>query len=365
MAQPRAATLVQQEESESTGIEPRLAASTLRLSARWLVSPRYDLCFFIGSCVLTWLFLGLYHLLAAFGLAPRAESVLLTYFVFTAFFDHPHIFQTFSRSHLDPVERERHRFAHTWGLGLFIVVGYVLAAFKLFPYVIVGAAIFGSWHIMRQHWGILRAYKALNDDREPADERLDFILFWSGAAALYLHDYTGNPPQTQIYGKLVAPFPSLPASLGDGMLWAFLIILAIYVVRQVQKARRGEALNLPKLLLLVAALGTHGLVFFATATPFLIAEALETAYHDVQYQGWIRHYQTRRFASAVAKRWLKLGFAYGLLVGCFEVLALLDDERFGWLFIPFGMIVLWHYWVDGKIWKLRQQPELREAVLKR
>ncbi|MGE0325482.1 MAG: hypothetical protein AB7S68_24355 [Polyangiaceae bacterium] len=358
MAQPQAAALV----SES---EARRTVTTVRLSAKWLVSPRYDLCFFIGSCVVTWLFLGLYHLLGALGLAPRAESVLLTYFVFTAFFDHPHIFQTFSRTHLDPIERRRHRFAHTWGLALFIVGGYALAALKVFPYVIVFAAVFGSWHIMRQHWGILRAYKALNNDRAKTDERLDFALFWSGAAALYLHDYTDNPPQTEIYGKLVAPFPSFPAWFGDGLLWCFLTVLFVYVVRQVIKVRRGEALNLPKLLLLVAALGTHGLVFFATATPFLVAEALETTYHDLQYQGWVRHYQTQRFARSVAKRWLKVGLVYGLVVGCCEVLALIDDDRFGWLFVPFGMIVLWHYWVDGKIWKLRRQPELRSAIFER
>ena len=42
----------------------------------------------------------------------------------------------------------------------------------------------------------------------------------------------------------------------------------------------------------------------------------------------------------------------------------LADPRWSWLFVPFWMIVLWHYWVEGRIWKMRRQPELR-AVLSR
>jgi len=138
--------------------------------------------------------------------------------------------------------------------------------------------------------------------------------------------------------------------------------LTLFVWRQLWLVRTRRPVNLPKILLLVAALGTHGLVFFFTATPFLIAEALETTYHDVQYQGWMRHYQKRRFGPQVLRRWLFMALAYGCIVGVIEVVAY-SVPALGWIFIPFGMIVLWHYWVDGKIWRMRQQPELRKSVL--
>lgn len=332
---------------------------------QWLVSPRYDLFFFIGSCLVTWVFLGIYHGLDHVGFAPRTESVLITYFIFTALFDHPHIFQTFSRSHADPAELARHRKTHTWGLAAFIAIGFALAAAKLIGYLIVFAAMFGSFHIMRQHWGILRAYKHLNHDRAPVDGWLDFATFYLGAAALYFYDYTGNPPETVIYGQLKAPFPNISPLFGEVALYLFYGVLVLFVLRQVWLFKTGRRINVPKLALLFAALSTHSLVFFFTATPFLVAEALETAYHNVQYQGWVMHYQRRRFKKAqVVKRWLLLAFAYGALVGCVEILAL-AEPRFAVLFIPFGMVVVWHYWADGKIWRMREQPELREAVIPR
>ncbi len=330
---------------------------------RWLVSPRYDLFFFIGSCLVTWVFLGIYHGLDHYGWAPRVESVLLTYFVFTAIFDHPHIFQTFSRTHADRVEFARHRKSHTWGLAVFVLAGFALAAANLIGHLIVFAAMFGSFHIMRQHWGILRAYKHLNRDRSPLDDWLDFVTFYLGAVALYFHDYTDNPPETVIYGKLTAPFPSLPALFGELALYAFYGVLVLFVLRQVWLFKTGRRINVPKLALMTAALSTHGLIFFFTATPFLVAEALETAYHNVQYQGWVMHYQRRRFTGrAMVKRWFLMALAYGGIVGTIEVIAL-AEPRLGFLFIPFGMVVIWHYWVDGKIWRMREQPELREAVI--
>jgi hypothetical protein len=128
---------------------------------------------------------------------------------------------------------------------------------------------------------------------------------------------------------------------------------------------RRRALNLPKLVFLLASLGTHGLVFRATSTPFLVAESLETAYHNVQYQGWMMHYQRRRFGGTrVVLRWLAMAFAYGLVVGTIEVIGL-TEETLSWMFLPFFMLVLYHYYVDGKIWKLSKDPELRAAMFAR
>lgn len=335
----------------------------MRLSGRFIVSPRYDLAFFIGSCVLTWLFLGLYHGLRRLGVPASGESILITYFLFTALFDHPHIFQTFSRTHADPTEFRRHRRLHTWGLGAFVVVGAIVTALGFGRQLIVVAAIYGSWHIIRQHWGLLRAYKARNDDTGRADHVIDSLLFYAGMIGFLLHDYVGPSGETEIYGPLRVTFPSVPGFVSEGAFGLFLVALAVFVVRQTVLAVRGQPINLPKLLFLAAALGTHGLVFYATATPFLVAEALETAYHNAQYQGWIMHFQRRRFGARSVLRWAVLALAYGFVVGVIEVVGL-ATPALSWLFVPFSMVVIYHYYVDGKIWRLGQDPELRRAVLR-
>lgn len=335
-----------------------------RLSANWLVSARFDLTFFVGSCVVTWLFLGLYHGLGALGWQPDGQSILVTYFVYTAIFDHPHIFQTFARTLGDPVERRRRFALHTAGLVAFIAGGLYLNAMGWWSELIVCAAFYGSWHIIRQHWGFVKLYQKLNGDFAKVDLWLDAAVFYLGMFAFLLHDYEGSGEQTPVWGALVVHFPAIPEWPGQILLGAFVVALVLYVVRLGWRWRSGQPLNVPKLLLLAAALGTHGLVFFFTATPFLIAEALETSYHNVQYQGWSMTFQERRFGSRkLVRRWLVAALTYGVLVGVVEILGLISGGAWSWVFVPFAMVVIWHYFVDAKIWRMRESPELRRAML--
>lgn len=347
---------------EASPAAPALGAARPAPPLRWLVSPRYDLCFFVGSCVFTFLFFGLYHAARGMGWFLRGDQILITYFVFTAFFDHPHIFQTLARTHGDREEFQRRRTLHTWGLAAFLLAGVIVYAGGWEAHLIVVAAIFGTWHIIRQHYGFLRIYKSLNDDRHPLDNWLDFGTFYTGMFACFFNDYGDLRGPIVIYGDTKVSFPSLPGGLGEGVWTVFLTLLVALAFRQVWLVGLGRRVNVPKLLLMAAALGTHYFVFFATATPFLVAEALETAYHDVQYQGFVMHYQRRRFNSrALVVKWGLAALAYGLLVGVVETLGLMRPGWM-WLFIPFTMLVMWHYYVDGKIWKFSEDPELKELL---
>jgi hypothetical protein len=331
---------------------------------RWIVSPRYDLFFFIGSCVVTLGFYLLYLWAGHMGWLLGGDRILVTYFLFTAFFDHPHIFQTFARTHGDKVEFQRRRTLHTWGLAAFLLAGVGVVAAGWEAELIVFAAIFGTWHIIRQHFGFLRVYKALNSDRAPLDNFLDYGTFYTGMFACFFTDYGDLRGPIVIYGAEKVTFPSLPGELGEGLWFVFLVLLTALAFRQVWRFATGQRVNAPKLLLMTAALGTHYFVFFATATPFLVAEALETAYHDVQYQGWMMHYQRCRLAvRRVVLKWLTVALAYGLVVGAIETLGLMRPGWL-WLFVPFTMLVIWHYYVDGKIWRFSEDPELRDLLRK-
>jgi hypothetical protein len=331
-------------------------------SIRWLVSPRYDLCFFIGSAVFTFLFYGLYRVADRLGFVLHGDRILITYFVFTALFDHPHIFQTFSRTHYDREEFQNRRGLYTWGIAAFVAVGFLVAALGWEGQLLVFAAGYGTWHIIRQHWGFLRMYKALNGDHEPIDEFLDTTTFYVGTFSCFLNDYADVRGPVVIYGDLRAWFPSLPPDLGEIGWGIFLVLLTLLGLRQVWRAAEMKIVNWPKLLLMASAFSTHYFVFFATATPFLVAEALETAYHDVQYQGWIMHYQRRRFPlRRVVGMWLVLALLYGLIVGVLEIVGL-THPGWAYAFTPFTMLVIFHYYIDGKIWKIRQYPELRAML---
>ncbi len=343
-------------------VSPQSLARVEHPPLRWIVSPRYDLAFFIGSCVFTFLFFLLYQQAGRMGWFLGGDKILVTYFVFTAFFDHPHIFQTFTRTHADPEEFQRRKVLHTWGLAAFVVAGVAIALMRLEAELIVFAAIYGTWHIVRQHSGFIRLYKSLNGDKDPLDNWLDFGTFYTGAFACLLNDYADLREPIQIYGSLKVRFPDLPAGLGEGLWSVFLVLLVALGFRQVWLVATGRRVNTPKLLLMTAALFTHWFVFFGTATPFLVAEALETAYHDIQYQGWIMHYQRRRFnVKHVVLKWACLALVYGVLVGIIETLGLMRPG-WSWLFVPFTMVVIWHYYVDGRIWRFSQDPELRALM---
>ena len=327
---------------------------------RWIVSRRYDLFFFIGSSILTIIFWIFYRVVQHFDAALNGESILVTYFVFSAFFDQPHIFQTFSRTHFDPVEFKTRRTIHTLGLGGLILLGFGVIGLGREADLIVFVAIFGSYHIFRQHYGFLKAYKNLNRDRDRLDDWLDFSTFSTGILACLFYDYTevGNP--IVIYQDLQTSFPDLPPAIADITWTSFLLCLSLFIARQFQKLITRQPLNLPKILLMVAVLSTHYFVFYLTATPFLVAEALETVFHDVQYHGWMMHYQQQRFPQIrhIAAKWMGVAMLYGISVGIIEILGLRSQGLWMWIFIPFTMITLYHYVVDGLIWRFSKQPEL-------
>lgn len=334
---------------------------------RWIVNPRYDVTFFMGSGVLTLIFWGFYEGLKAYGFAPSGLAILLTYGVFTSLLDLPHIFQTFSRTHADPVEFKRRRWLYTAGIPVLMAGGLLIPWLGLESYFIAFMALYGSHHIVRQHIGFVKIYQGLNEPYQAVDRLIDRLAMELCLYACIIHDYVGEMGQkthvANVYGALNTTFPSVPPAFGEitsALAW---LALAVLVGRQIYLALTGQRLNLPKLLLMAAALSTHFFIFVVAAVPFLVAEAIETAYHDVQYHGWIAHFQQRRFPQVmgVAGKWLKWSLLYGLLAGLIETLGYVNDV-FYWIFAPLGMLTLFHYYIDGKIWKLRNCPELRELV---
>jgi hypothetical protein len=339
-----------------------------RVTARWIVSPAYDLTFFIGSASLVAVFMGIYVALVHCGLRPTGHAQLFTYAIFTSLLDLPHIFQTFSRTHLDQTERARRRGLYTWGIPLVMAAGFLVQATRIEALFTAFVALYGSHHIIRQHVGFLKIYQGLNEPHARFDRLLDRAALEIGLYTCILHDYSVEEPTSwrqtvPVYGQMTATFPAIPERLVDVADVLAVAAIGAFVIRQVWLFARGRPINLPKLLLMATALATHVFVFVVASVPFLMGEVIETAYHDVQYHGFVAHYQRRRFPGAprLARRWFALSLAYGVLAGTIETLGY-TRELFYLLFAPFGMLTVFHYFIDGRIWKLRNCAELRSLV---
>ena len=328
-----------------------------RRTSAWLVSRRYDGLLFIGSALLPLPMVGLYRALQGRLLPLGGDGQIATYFIFAALFDHPHIFQSFSRTLVDPVERARHRTLHTWGLLVFIAAGFAIQAAGLERMFIGVTAFYGTWHIMRQRWGFLRLYKGLAQDWAPLETRLDTTLFYLGMGATWMVGYSDVSDRVVVYHQLTAPFPRVPVWLAKPVFMLFVGVLVLYCLRQLYRALRGRHINVPKLLLLGSALSTHAYIYLLADLPFLVTEAVQTIYHDMQYRGFIAHYQRRRFGPQMVWRFFAYAAIYGLVAASLECTALLQRQLV-WISIPGGMIVIYHYYADGKIWRFREAPEL-------
>jgi hypothetical protein len=234
-----------------------------------------------------------------------------------AFFDHPHIFQTFSRTHADKSAFQARRALFTWGIAAFIAVGFVVAALNLGAQLIVFAAIFGTWHIIRQHAGLIKAYKNINRDTLPIDNWLDFSMFYVGMFACLFNDYSDIHGPIEIYRDLRTNFPSLPPHLGEYGWNLFLILLMLWGARkrgawprQKHQLAQGAADD--------AALSTHYFIFFATATPFLSPRRSETGVPRRSVPGLDRRTSSASgfpTSSAWPLKWFAFAMLYGIIVG--------------------------------------------------
>jgi hypothetical protein len=64
----------------------------------------------------------------------------------------------------------------------------------------------------------------------------------------------------------------------------------------------------------------------------------------------------------IALKWFAMAMLYGIVVGVIETYGLMQRGWAMWLFVPFTMVVLFHYYVDGLIWRFRECPELRSLL---
>jgi len=375
------------------------------LSLRWIISARDDLVWFIGSVASSYALLLLY----VAGVLPLIPMVAL----WAILIDAPHVFGTFSRTYFDRVER-RDRARLLWGSLLFFVVGPIMVFAGLGLVFFFLAALWAYYHLVKQHYGFMVLYKKKNNDLAPLDNALDRLLL------LFAFNY----PFVAFIARDPEAITRVPASLRFGvnglailLLAGTIILFVAWLIRQGQRLLTGEALDLPKYLLLAAAIPMHWIVLLTPMPNKPIAiVAILTIYHNLQYHRliWFHNQKYKssdklqfvehagpvvqgssqivregvasqnldprqKFGAAelISRRllyYIGFGVLFGIIyqgprqflgyVSLKSGAGVNSEQSFA---VQLGISFLWgyafiHYYLDSKIWRVRRDPAVGKAL---
>ena len=343
------------------------------ISLRWIISTRDDVVWFIGSVVSSYALLILY----VSGILPLIPMVAF----WAILIDAPHVFGTFSRTYFDRTER-KNRARLLWGSLIFFAIGPAMVlAGAGFVFLFV-AALWAYYHLVKQHYGFMVLYKKKNGDLARIDNVLDRALL------LFAFNY----PFVEFIARDPEAMARVPALLRGGVNgFAKLLLLGTvfsfiaWLGRQIQRAVTGEPLNVPKYLLLAAAIPMHWIVLLTPMPHKPIAiVAILTIYHNFQYhrliwfhnQKYANNAEKYGAAELISRRvlfYVIFGILFGVIYqgprqilgyfGLQNAAAGIDQP----LAIQLGVSFLWgyafiHYYLDSKIWRVRRDPSVGQAL---
>ena len=381
------------------------------VSLRWIISARDDLIWLIGSVGSSYLLLILY----VKGILPLVPMVAL----WAILIDAPHVFGTFSRTYFDRTER-RNRSHLLWGSLAFFAIGplMVFAGAGLIFFFL--AALWAYYHLVKQHYGFMVLYKKKNNDLAPVDNALDRLLLLFAFNYPFVAFIAGDP---EALARVPATLQFAVNGLATILLAGTIILAVAWLGRQIQRLLTGESLDVPKYLLLAAAIPMHWIVLLTPMPHKPIAiVAILTIYHNLQYHRliWFHNKKytrsstaftgtagaspaaTRRSLVEGSSPTMREGFASNRELrqkyGAAELISrrLLYYVAFGILFgviyqgprqilgyislksgdgvagaqsfvIQLGISFLWgyafiHYYLDSKFWRIRRDPSVGKAL---
>ncbi len=355
---------------------------TRAISLRWIISARDDLVWLIGSVLSSYALLVLY----VAGVIPLVPMVAL----WAILIDAPHVFGTFSRTYFDKSEWQSRRRLLLGSL-LFFAVGPVMvfagAGFIFFFL----AALWAYYHLVKQHYGFMVLYKKKNNDLAPIDNALDRLLLLFAFNYPFVEFIARDP---EAMARVPVQLQSFVNILATILLAGTIILGVAWLIRQIQRAVIGESLNVPKYLLLAAAIPMHWVVLLTPMPHKPIAiVAILTIYHNLQYHRliWFHNKKYQRGISPTAvgevprphgaaefiSRRLLYYIAFGILFGLIYQVprqylgytSLRNDAGGASYSLPtqLGISFLWgyafiHYYLDSKIWRVRRDPSVGKAL---
>ena len=324
--------------------------------AKWIISGREDLTWFIGSSLVSYLVLGL--LAAGFPATP-------IYLIWLVGIDGPHVWATATRTYLDGNARRKMGLllwvvAPALALGPLMVAAGAERVFYLF------AVTWLHYHIAKQHFGFVALYK--HKARERADFKLDRYFLLSSL----MLPYCRAAVKTLMPGLYAVPAVETADAVVLGL---YGCLAAYFVVEQVRKWKNGTPLNVPKLMLLGVVIPLQWLAFgyaATTADGIMRAGIVLGLFHSFQYHRlmWFHNHNYycegggdagAGVAGTLARR---LVYYLGAAILLHLVLQYLPTQ---WSTNGYFKAAMWgipftHYILDSKIWRVRGNQELASAL---
>ena len=348
----------------------------------WIINQKDDLIWFIGSVVASYAFLAANLLLLRLGL-----SVMIITWIWALGFDGPHVFGTISRTYADSEERRKRAKLYYGTLSLFLLgPAMVLAGhWKLFgseawgPAFFFFASLWAYYHLVKQHYGFMILYKKKNNDLLEIDNLIDRAFILLGMTYPFVRFLTHSyAAKERLEGMRLSPQSESIWWFETLVFSAFLISLVLFAGRQAQRIYLKQPINLPKLLLLAAALPMHWIVLRLlepvqpAAAGALAAVATLTIYHNIQYHRIIWFHNRNKYTRETSKKygaasvisksvWSYIGFA--LVFGALYHIphyTIVKPDSFWMAFIWGGAFT--HYYLDSKIWRVRRDAQLNENL---
>ena len=320
-----------------------VATAPAGTSPRWIVNRGVDLSLVIGSAFAGYVYLVLYTALHV--------KISLLWWFWSVGFDGTHIFATASRTYFDPEARARDRNLLYGSLLVFFSLGplMVLAGQKGLLALLVG--VWAYYHVIRQHYGFLVLYKVKNRDLLPLDNTLDRLFL--GVMMIFppFHRFFIHHPE-ELGIKLAFP-------QWEPFFW---VIVAATAAAWLARQLRRFPVDLPKYLLFAAIIPLHWLTFAYMS--WQAAVPTVTIVHNLQYHALVWFHNRNRYAGKTAlSRSLGAYIAAALLFSALYripgfQLGQVSDLAFGF-FCGFGLT---HYYLDSRIWRVRHDPGLRDAL---
>lgn len=334
----------------------------------WILSPAFDLLFFVGSSifvVLAWI--------AAEHLALPSMAIIGTVAVIS---NGPHLASTWTRVYLDGHERFKRPFHYFVVPAL--LVGFVVSMVYLEgrQSAVLRSVLFywAFWHFVSQCWGILRIYQRKAGEVGKPIAHLERALVYLVALSPMVERLHTGP--WVLFGAEIW-HPEIPVWMVRAVwLSTAMCALAYAAARFVQRASGTRVYWIRPVFIAATAVAFY-VPFTMIKSNGGAAFAAAACWHGFQYLGIVWFYNRNRWKAGVDPKaklvsWISqpgravayflallalVGIFYGsiLVVGAF----VLDEKTLGslvWLSLTFG-----HYYLDGVIWKLRK-PELAKTL---
>jgi hypothetical protein len=358
------------------------ASKTTRAAASpavWLFGPGFDLPWLFGGALISVLAIAL-----CLGLGV---SVVAIWWAWLLLFDGPHMMAAYTRTYMAPGEWKRRRRLLGASLATFavgpicLIAGAIAGRSEPFLLFLGGATLYGYYHVVRQHYGFVALYRAKAGERSRLGFYADKWCLYLGCWIPYVGFLITHPRARALVGLDEAAPMGVQVVLGGAWLACLLLWLAISM-----SAPPG-ARNPTKMVYGIGVVALHGLAYYvigqyepvyaASVGPdqdFLLLSVVITVLHNVQYVGLVlAHNRSRYRMPALRYLGICLSFSmvyFGLaaLTGVFPGVTLWSHHlAFGVSVGQIGLALWWglalhHYVLDQYIWRIHDDPSLREHL---